>query len=882
MTGPRGESDRGAVPLGATVGAGPRSAGASGPLGEPGILLRMVLPSPDVQLPAADAAAGATAPVTWLRLALLSAALGFGLVDAAAVGFDTLVARSAFPDQAAVLAAVAVLLGLVLAFAPRRASGRAALDVATVTLLGVTVLAGAGQRDGVRLGAGAAAVLLVLVGDFAAAGPTTRWRALQHTLLGAGAAFAAAGAWPLLRSALGAPAAGACATALVLLVVGLPRPVGATAPPRPRELAAALACLPLWWWIVAAWPPADLGLAAAGTAGGGGAIAAALVTRAVGAAVGLGAVAALLGALPAAAPTDPAAAVLAAHGRDVVTYDRAAQTMTLSVDGAVVARAGPDHAGAELAAATAYVFAAPGDRALVLGAGSGRLPDALLACGYHEVEVVDARGAALAIWPVLRRDGPVPTPATAAADPRVRVVARSWRQHLAGLPAGGRQVVLVAESPHARAPLQATVEQQRELRRVAGDGLVVQVIALDVVDAGALRALLGAAAVAHGYNAVLAAGGDAGLLSAVAAPAWPARDVFETACDDVRWLAYRAHLGGLADLRRALLGTVHRGAAVSARSEVDAPPHDGVTGRRTALAVLHELLEPDPHTIVADPTSVLLRWIGQRADLRLAATELAGLGDDAESRPRANAIAARFLPIGAPCACLQAALALPAADGLPLVDPALAARRAHAIDPTFWTVRPPVLTSIRRVSAVRGELEDLATLPPRARLAELCAGDEPFAVALRARFPSACARALVAALAERPLAPAATEALRQLADPFVLGEAARVLRRPDALVELLALWRRDLPLPTALADLSQCGDVGQRVRFADALAGRADAGALAALAACLVAPAREVRQAAARALRSTVGDRIAYDPDGPASVWNEAADRVRSLHNRTP
>jgi hypothetical protein len=316
--------------------------------------------------------------------------------------------------------------------------------------------------------------------------------------------------------------------------------------------------------------------------------------------------------------------------------------------------------------------------------------------------------------------------------------------------------------------------------------------------------------------------------------------------------------------------------------QLDPPPVDGAVGRRDVLAVLHDLLAAEPIEAMVDPRSLLLRWLGHRINLQLARDEIAGLGAADADLHRAQAIASRFLPVGAPAAWLQAALGLPAADGAPLVDASLAIRRAHAIDPTMFSALPPVLRSLPRPNASRGELEDLASLPTRERLVELCIGGTPLATALRARFGPACARALVEVLAARLLAPAEAEALRELADPFVLEQATQVLRARQAMAELLPLWRRDLPMPTALTALLQVQDVAVQLRLAAALAGRTDADSLRALADCLASPVVELRRVAAQALRASVGDAIAYDPEWPRSALNEAADRVRSLHNRTP
>ncbi|MBL9076057.1 MAG: hypothetical protein JNL08_01055 [Planctomycetes bacterium] len=841
----------------------------------------MLAPAPELEPAAGPATRLPAAPAGTWRRAWLAAAVGFAGAEAASTlhRLHTIGGH----DLVWLAVALAVAIGLGLAFAPRAMHRFAAIEALALGCVGAAVLAGGLRCDLGRIAGVAAALALLVTADAAAGGRARPW----WWALGGVLALVAAAAWEPVRAATGQIGAAAVAVALPLVALargGAAAGAGIARAVRARELLLALVCLPLSWWTTRH----------AGAAGGAvlllaallGAVAAAITVRQVALAAGLATAAAVVVALPGGAAADTASVtVLVRAGDRSVVYDRATQALALRLGGGTVDRAGPDHAGSELAAVIARTFAAPGDRALVLGVGTLRLPRLLLHCGWHEVDVVDGFGLPPAWAARLDADGPVPLPTAvaAAAEPRLRCTVAPWLQALAAIPDAARQVVFVAASPQPATAPQTTIELQRELRRVAGDGLVVQAFALDLVGTEALRALLGSAAVAHGANEVFVVGDDVLLVSGTRPLAWPGADPFAGWCDDARWLAHRAHLGGLDDVRRARSGAVGPAAAAWARSELDAPVGGGERGRRAALDVLRELLLPDAEPVAPDAGSLLLRWLGQRADLRLAQTELAGLGDAADAAQRAQAVAARFLPVGAPAASLQAALGLAAADGEPLVDPALACRRAHAIDPTFWADPLPVLRDrLPRPRAPRGDLEDLACLPPGERLAELCVGEAPLAIALRARFGSACARALVAELGRGPLPPAAAEALRQLADPFVLAEAARVLAARDGSAELLAYWRRDLPLSPAIAALLRHGAPALRPRFAEALAGRTDAASLQALAECLTADALELREAAARALRVTAGDGIAYDPAGPRSALIEAADRVRALHNRAP
>jgi hypothetical protein len=180
-----------------------------------------------------------------------------------------------------------------------------------------------------------------------------------------------------------------------------------------------------------------------------------------------------------------------------------------------------------------------------------------------------------------------------------------------------------------------------------------------------------------------------------------------------------------------------------------------------------------------------------------------------------------------------------------------------------------------------GALEDLAALPPPARLVEVAAGDDARAVGLRVRFPSACAAAFVAALVSGPLPPPALQALRQLADPFVLREAAAALAPAGRLRELLGAWRGGLPMPPELVALAH-GSGDDRRALAVALTGRREPTCALALAELLLADEADVRGIAAVALEHQFPGRVAYDPSGPLSERRAAAARVRSLHNRAP
>lgn len=836
-------------------------------LAEPGILLRMVLPEPDEA--GLGAANGGPAPRAVAAALLVAALAGWTLA-----WFGLEATASAF--TAAGVDAPRLMDWLV----PASCGVAGALlgawrcaDLVVFAALAVGALAGATGNDAARRAVHAFAVGAAVVLQMGAAVPARSWPAIATS---AAAGMLATAVWPHVGPALGALGAAVVSAAGILLLAALRRrPSTAVRTPRLAvHVAASFVVVAMLWW--AAPPTWWRGIAGVPRLGFAGLGAAALVGLAGGQRV-LAVVAAGLAVVVmprVVVPVQPAnREVLAAERTTLAVYERSTQAMLLLVDGEVVDAAAEESAGAELATTLVRTFARAGDRVLVVGEGSGRISDLLPAAGLHDVEVIDPRSAASPAQ-CLRRDGPVAVPGVDARPAAVRRRIGSRIAALRALPAGSRQFVVVAESPAVEGTALATVAAQDELRRVAGTGFVLQAIALDVADPEAVRRLLTAAAQVQPWNAVFAVGGAALLVSAGAPPAWPEDAASANWPVDARWIAHAAHLGGPGDVQRALLGTV--------RSDTEgAVDPDAGAGRRAVVAVLRSLLQPLPMPEAPPAGSTLLRWLGRCADVRSAVAAIRELRDDPADAAKAQAIAARFLHVGAPAAVLQAALGLPDAEDVRLTDPRAAALRAHAIDPALADDLPPVLRALPAPNAARGELEDLARLPTGDRLVELCTADTPLAVALRTRFPSRCARALVDMLARAPLPPARVAALRELADPFVLAEAARVLRTRGGLEELLALWRADLPMPAALGALRDGGPAARRL-FAAALGGRRDQPSLAALADCLAADDIEVRRAAASSVRATAGADFAYDPEGQRSGWIEAAERLRTLHNRRP
>lgn len=556
-------------------------------------------------------------------------------------------------------------------------------------------------------------------------------------------------------------------------------------------------------------------------------------------------------------------------------YCRGDQELRAVRGGEVLFAVGPDRDEAPLCTALLHLATRAGDRVMVLGCGGLRVADDLATAIGCLVDHVELRDGAVAQR--LLDDGPVPAPATGAV-PDTRAAERAC---LADVGDARRQVAVVAELAGLRATAhRATVRYQQQLRRVVGDGVVLQPVALDRVGAAGLDALFASAVRAHAISELFVVGDAAVLVSGSALPLLPAR--LEPAHDDEarRWALYAAHLGGALDVERARVGTLR-----------SAP--EALGGGGDVAGVLARWLEPhtaaDPAAAGPDGTrgsAVLAPWLRRRASLRRAAALLLGYADDAEGRVAARRLAQELLPIGAPTAGLQAALGL--AEGprgaAPFVDPRLASRRAFALDPTFFAAAPPVFASMPRPTQACGDLEDLhrATVGPR--LVELCVGPRPLATALRARFPVACARSLLDRLRERPLDEEQCQALRELADAFVLDEAARHLGAADParLVELLPCWRLDVPAPDLLRTLAERGARAHRVALASALRGRTDASCHELIATFLLDDDAAVRELADEALELAVGDRVTFDPAWPRSRRVDAASRLRRLHNRRP
>lgn len=751
------------------------------------------------------------------------------------------------------------------------------------------VRGGRGQTLGwLALAAAAAAAVAAMLGSPVVVPPAT---ALALGLAGGQVAAAIQGGWMV---ALGCAAAWAAAAALPELVSRAPAGAVAVLPIATLGVAVAIGVRRVEWArptaVASRW---GMGLALLAASLG----AVRLSQPPVGAAVGPWLAAAavpaafafacarpwcgLLGVAVAAASFGPWAAapslpatwrLLAAEGRFAAAYDRSDQSMRVLKNGQVVARSGPDLPVEAAAATVVRALVGESGRTLVLGRGVGRWSRALADARLPLAQVVDVHDLPPAVLRATRAVGPVRLPSTEATEACVPALTR-----LARLAADSRAAIVVGDLPGEHGGWQLTPLGQRALRRVVGAGIVVQPFDLDGTDVAHLRGLLAAAAAAHPWSAVLRLG-DLGLLVSAAAPCFEAgapEAAWRQWPTTARWLAHEAHLGEFADLSAALVGRVAPWLADRARGIDDVPPRREGAAREAAAAALAECLVLADRLADAEPTHFAW-WRRTDAELRLAVAKLRDL--DAARAAQAIGIASPWLPLGAPRAELQAALGLPGGDGEPLADPASAALRAHAIDPTCRERLPAPFAKLPLVKQAVGDLEDLAELPAPERLAVIAVGRSPRAVALRARFGSAVARGLVALLAERPLQGDEFEALRELADPFVLRELLAVLAPRDRLAEAVGYWRGDVPLPRELRAMA----AREPLPLVSVLARRTDAASRDVLAEILVDGAPEVRRAVAAALAAGPYAWLDYRPDGPPEARKDAAARLRAWHDRGP
>lgn len=613
------------------------------------------------------------------------------------------------------------------------------------------------------------------------------------------------------------------------------------------------------------------------------------------------------GALP--SPSAAGDLELGRHGCALATWSPRTQQLALSIDGAVVDRAGPGRDHATVLAFLAAAFAERTGPVFAFGPDCGRLAEVAGELGVRELVGAGACDDTSALAAVLATDGPVLGP-----DPRPRASAPPLtlgsRELLHDLPAAAASAVVDASLLGPATATRATVEEHAAMRRAAGRGPVLQAFALDATPPSLVENCLRSAAAVHAHASLFVVGDSVVVLGLGDRPDWErARARLGALSSSARWRLHQAGIGDLDDLRDAQLVRLQRGRCAPTDLDVEGVRLDDASGGRPAVvAALERALEREVsglartrldawsgdaareqaalralQTLVAErPESVLLRreWLAvgvRNADRVIAAAE----SGKPESVQAARALAVRFFHVGSPSPSLQAALALPDAKGEAVRDRRAAGRAALALDAGFADAAPAVLRSVLAGQQAHTPLADLGRLPAAERLVELAVGDGPFAIALRQRFGSRCAEALVGALARAELALPAQSALRELADPFVLARALDALRGRDADLELVRAWRSDLPTCAAIRSVFELSATARQAVLV-AAGGRLDAGSLELVAKGLDDEQELVRSAAATALFRSLGDRIVYDPAWPAERRRAAARELLELAQRNP
>lgn len=561
-----------------------------------------------------------------------------------------------------------------------------------------------------------------------------------------------------------------------------------------------------------------------------------------------------------------------------------------------VDRLGPGRPQAALLAAFAVLFRSSVEPVVVCGAAPLPAAAALQECGLSAVERIDCGGDAGALGVRLDQVGPLPpTPRAGATQAAMTSQGLAPLQWAAAGPAKvGAFVVADGAAPAA---LGLEGRGAEVLAAALGPAVLIHRELLDVVEPDELAARLDALAAANPWCGAFLFDRTLIVLAADAPPDFRvAAERLEALPASVRWRLHEAGLCGPEDLAWAFLGCLRQGS-------------HGVCSRRSLAASLETLAR-------RTSSSRVQRWaaaLAEPSDPEIEALVLAGLDEEIERRPmgvlaRRQAMtiamrqferalvaadpqdeaqvadlahrAARYCHLGCPTPALQAALALPDRRGESLRRASHAGTLALALDPGWAQSAPPVLRDVVGGLPPHGPFLDMATMPDDARLCELCVGDSALAVALRSRFPSRCARALVLRWRLQPLPVPALSALRELADPFVLQQAAACLQEREGGGELLAAWRADLPMLPCIESLWQRAP-SARSALLTALAGRRDEGSLRVLQLGMLEEDSAVRLAAAAALFRSIGGGIVYDPAWPLERRRSAASQLRAQSQRT-
>ncbi len=634
-----------------------------------------------------------------------------------------------------------------------------------------------------------------------------------------------------------------------------------------------------------------------------------------------------------------------AHRTDAVTtasvvYDRSAHSMVLFTDEFRAAYTGPGTSYMKVLGHLPFLLRDDVEDVAVIALGTGTTADAV--CTWpspRRVHVVEISRAVLALVDHFSGDGPVPTgePAPFLADPRTEVHVTDGRRWLVEQPPKSLDVVTMEPLlPYApgTASLYSAEFYALARSRLRDQGLFVQWVPTHAMPEATFDTLLATFADAFEFTSVWLVDQSTLLVGSLR----PHLDDLDAIADRLAaapaaaaTTLHEAGITGRDDLLAAYLvdGRALREALASAPRLVDDRPrveHIGYWSGEERLSFLPDNLRRLAEFVRGDRDAALggadwadrrllrltglaaraesiLDVSGGRAGAAVAAANalrgavprsvllhgeetlaLRGLIESEVARrgPAGTAPLARRHVERDPGAALLQAIA--GADRPPS-EGAAAVARAVALDPTIVPRLPDALAALapppdRR----RSPLDDVARLPHGGELADLGSRPDLRGLAVRAAFPVRVAEALLGVATTRALDAGERAAFVEVADPTTLAAlaAACEARGGNVVTEVGPVWRRDLPVPPALARVARSGDAPARVALAAALGGRRGLAEREVLAELMVDPEPSVRTAAAAALVLTVGDAVSYDPDAPVSAREDAARALRALHNRRP
>ncbi len=630
-----------------------------------------------------------------------------------------------------------------------------------------------------------------------------------------------------------------------------------------------------------------------------------------------------------------------------VAHDRRNHGMVLFTDEFRAAETGPGTAYMRVLGHLPFLLRADLAEVAVIALGTGTTAAAVVEWpDPTRIHVVEISSAVLSLADRFAGDGPVPTGDAAPflADPRTVVHLEDGRRWLADVPERSLDLVTMEPLlPYApgTAPLYSAEFYALARTRLAADGLLVQWIPTHSMPTGMFETLVATFCDAFPHTSAWLVDQSTLLVGSATphlADAAPLAARLAAAPAAARATLHEAGIAGLDDLRAAFVGRLDAASWIDVPRLVDDRPFLESIGywsgeRRLGflggnLAVLAEQVGPAPFDAGDLRNLRVDRLLGLRAR-SLALPVLDPTGVEARAAVKGAALARSVLPRSVllhheetlalrrlieretdptrsesrvavrlaeehlrrdPTSALLRYRALAAE---PRLDPEEVARIA-ALDPTLigrLAAQDPRLADV--APGVDGELppsplDDLAQLPGDPELARIAARDDPRGAVYRAAYPYRCAVALIAQAAERPLDDAETRALAPLLDPATFETLAAVVldaRGPAGLVlEVLPMWRRDLPPPPSLVGTLATDPLPERrERLGEALVGRRDAASLDLLADLLVDESLIVRRTAAAALlRSPAGDRIRYDPAWGPEQRQAAAEALRNLHRRDP